>query len=282
MPLGKAPPLTPPFKPTDFSELTEFQHFMAALQDGLRVTTHREFYQWLQGSFQRLIPHRVFISAWGDFTRQRLLFDVVSDLPGLRTHDLDARALPAMLMPLHATWHTQGRAPLHYGQEQGRVIRRSLDQMLQSAQLQHLDEMLIHGTKDQRGRQDCLFIALGDSNLADERVFRWFEVLLPYVDAALRQVALLPQQDESVEAACVAEDIARMGADGGCDLLSSLSEREFEIMRWVALGKTNIEIGLILDISSFTVKNHLQRIYRKLNVFNRAQSVALFESCAKK
>jgi DNA-binding CsgD family transcriptional regulator len=39
-------------------------------------------------------------------------------------------------------------------------------------------------------------------------------------------------------------------------------------------GKTNFEIGMILDISAFTVKNHLQRIFRKLDVVNRAQAVA--------
>jgi DNA-binding CsgD family transcriptional regulator len=45
-------------------------------------------------------------------------------------------------------------------------------------------------------------------------------------------------------------------------------------MGWVCSGKTNVEIGLILDISSFTVKNHLQRIFKKLDVVNRSQAVA--------
>ena len=45
-------------------------------------------------------------------------------------------------------------------------------------------------------------------------------------------------------------------------------------MRWVALGKTNPEIGMILDISEFTVKNHMKSIFTKLDVTNRAQAVA--------
>ena len=49
-----------------------------------------------------------------------------------------------------------------------------------------------------------------------------------------------------------------------------LSEREHNIMEWVRAGKTNPEIGLILDISACTVKNHVQRIFKKLNVVNRA------------
>lgn len=54
---------------------------------------------------------------------------------------------------------------------------------------------------------------------------------------------------------------------------SELSAREAEILRWIALGKTNPEIGSILNISSFTVKNHVQRILKKLDVTNRTQAV---------
>ena len=52
-----------------------------------------------------------------------------------------------------------------------------------------------------------------------------------------------------------------------------LSARETEILRWVALGKTNPEIGSILGISVFTVKNHVQRILKKLDVTNRTHAV---------
>jgi DNA-binding CsgD family transcriptional regulator len=48
-----------------------------------------------------------------------------------------------------------------------------------------------------------------------------------------------------------------------------LSSREDEVMQWLAEGKTNEEIGIILSISSHTVKNHLDRIYRKIGVDNR-------------
>lgn len=55
------------------------------------------------------------------------------------------------------------------------------------------------------------------------------------------------------------------------DDLSSLglSKRETEIMLWVAEGKTNEEIGMILGISRATVRTHLQNIFPKLGVENR-------------
>ena len=56
-----------------------------------------------------------------------------------------------------------------------------------------------------------------------------------------------------------------------------LSKREAEIMDWVRMGKTNAEIGSILSISSFTVKNHLQHIFKKLDVYNRMQAVSKIE-----
>jgi transcriptional regulator EpsA len=54
---------------------------------------------------------------------------------------------------------------------------------------------------------------------------------------------------------------------------STITPREQEILRWIYLGKSNFEIGAILNISPLTVKNHVQKILRKLNVVNRAQAV---------
>lgn len=51
--------------------------------------------------------------------------------------------------------------------------------------------------------------------------------------------------------------------------LPPLSAREDEVMSWLAEGKSNEEIGIILSISPHTVKNHLDRIYRKIGVDNR-------------
>ena len=61
------------------------------------------------------------------------------------------------------------------------------------------------------------------------------------------------------------------GTSPGAPALLTL--REQEILRWIHLGKSNIEIGAILGISPLTVKNHVQKILRKLNVQNRTQAV---------
>ncbi|KKK66232.1 hypothetical protein LCGC14_2966160, partial [marine sediment metagenome] len=57
--------------------------------------------------------------------------------------------------------------------------------------------------------------------------------------------------------------------------LSTLTCREKEVFDWIASGKTNVEIGLILGISPFTVKNHVAKILEKLNAPNRSAAMAL-------
>lgn len=50
--------------------------------------------------------------------------------------------------------------------------------------------------------------------------------------------------------------------------------REAEVLLWIARGKTNREIGLILGTSPRTVNKHLEQIYRKLGVENRTMAAA--------
>ncbi|MCC6139894.1 MAG: hypothetical protein IT389_04675 [Nitrospira sp.] len=54
-----------------------------------------------------------------------------------------------------------------------------------------------------------------------------------------------------------------------------LSPRETEILGWVAQGKTNPEIGIILGISPRTAQKHLERIYIKLGVENRHAAITM-------
>jgi DNA-binding CsgD family transcriptional regulator len=48
-----------------------------------------------------------------------------------------------------------------------------------------------------------------------------------------------------------------------------LTPRESEVLAWVAKGKTNAEVGVILEMSARTVQKHLEHIYAKLGVETR-------------
>ena len=54
-----------------------------------------------------------------------------------------------------------------------------------------------------------------------------------------------------------------------------LSQRELQILRQMAVGKTNKEIGQILYISEYTVKNHVKSILKKLNAMGRTEAIAI-------
>lgn len=57
--------------------------------------------------------------------------------------------------------------------------------------------------------------------------------------------------------------------------MGSLTEREREIIRLIAQGRSNQEIGQILVISYKTVRTHVSNILRKLNLVDRTQ-LAIF------
>lgn len=55
----------------------------------------------------------------------------------------------------------------------------------------------------------------------------------------------------------------------------NLTVREAEVLMWLARGKANRDIGEILGLSPRTVNKHLEQIYAKIGVENRAAAVAL-------
>jgi DNA-binding NarL/FixJ family response regulator len=59
------------------------------------------------------------------------------------------------------------------------------------------------------------------------------------------------------------------------DGIAELSGREVEVLRLVADGRSNKEIGETLGLSALTVKSHLARIARKLGTGDRAEMVAM-------
>lgn len=58
-----------------------------------------------------------------------------------------------------------------------------------------------------------------------------------------------------------------------------LTGREADVMLWIANGKTNREIGQILDMSPRTVNKHLEQVFRKLGVENRTAAAAAAIRC---
>jgi len=97
-----------------------------------------------------------------------------------------------------------------------------------------------------------------------EQLLALLKTLLPYVDDAFQRV-----KPENTSRPAHAP-----GSDGTSPCSNALTTREKEVLHWTAQGKGCWETGEIVGCSERTVKFHLQNIYRKLNVVNRAQAVA--------
>jgi DNA-binding CsgD family transcriptional regulator len=53
-----------------------------------------------------------------------------------------------------------------------------------------------------------------------------------------------------------------------------LTPRQAEVLYWMAEGKTNEEIGIIMECSFFTVKSHAKGIFARLHVDSRTAAAA--------
>ena len=55
--------------------------------------------------------------------------------------------------------------------------------------------------------------------------------------------------------------------------IPNLSVRELQVMRWVASGRRQADIALMLGLSERTVENHLRRIRKRLGATSTAQAM---------
>jgi DNA-binding NarL/FixJ family response regulator len=76
---------------------------------------------------------------------------------------------------------------------------------------------------------------------------------------------------EATSVCLLLEQSPRAGAGSGG---STLTERQIEVLLWVARGKTNAEIGEILSLKTRTIGKCLERIFPKLGVENRTAAAS--------
>lgn len=71
----------------------------------------------------------------------------------------------------------------------------------------------------------------------------------------------------------IASYVHAMGSVQALPPGSRLSKREVECLRWAAIGKTDLEISMIMSRSRATVRFHIHNASTKLNAVNRSQTV---------
>ncbi|MES2784442.1 MAG: XrtB/PEP-CTERM-associated transcriptional regulator EpsA [Pseudomonadota bacterium] len=239
--------------------------FLKIASQGAGISTHEDLWEWLRGDVQQWLQHDVMLIGWGDFRNSVLHFDLISSQPGMRSHDWTTSALAPLISYFRDYWIAAQQLPCAL------EVRSCADLMGGSRRdalpvdtLLRMDSALVHGIAGSRHGSERIFAAFSREPFRQRGAGTALKLLLPFMDSALRRMPPAPER-----ASCV-----RNKANHDAARLAALSGRERQIMEWVAMGKTNPEIGSILSISEFTVKNHLKNIFSKLDVTNRAQAVS--------
>jgi transcriptional regulator EpsA len=241
---------------------TDPEQFLKIAAQGAALVTHADLWRWLQGDVQQWLPHEAMLVGWGDFRHGELDFDIVSNVPGMRSHEFTRDSIAPLIGYLRDCWVAARQLPCHMDLSGCAQLVDRCDAGARGA-LARMQTSVVHGLAQGHRSGERVFAALGTRPGASAGSGSALKLLLPFIDSALRRMP--PPRHARCDRSVAASHAVRLG---------DLSERERQIMTWVAMGKTNPEIGCILRISEFTVKNHMKSIFSKLDVSNRAQAVA--------
>jgi len=238
-------------QPVILSKL-EQEYLLRAIESSVQVRDLRQLFLWTQGQFQGLLPHRVMVclhyGADASLLRIEPLHGCVLDSGALRRL-CDPHT---GLAPRIAAFCAANQLLPCTGGEGGQLLP-----FLDEIDACGYDNVLVHGSGRLAGGGTA-FVLLGLPQRPGARQAYFMQLLLPHLHLALLRLSA---------------HAGRVAATPSAPQ-RSVSARESEILAYLREGKSNAEIAAILGLSSLTVKNHLQRIYRVLEVGNRTQAVA--------
>jgi transcriptional regulator EpsA len=233
----------------------ELERLLFAVESSLQINKRFQFFLWAQGVLQNFIAHSTMLCLVGNLDSRSYRTDMFStDSVANSDAPLDPSIQHFVELALE-DWISNGRRPLLLSAEAQKL--RASEPLIQSLWELGLGNVLVHGSGELRGANATLFIFGRLERAPRRRASDIAEILMPYLHFAMYRSQLSERED------------AANRPNGQ----PALSLREVQIMMGVRDGKTNSEIGLLLDISPLTVKNHIQRILRKLGVGNRTQAV---------
>ena len=236
----------------------EREYLVRAIESALHVRKRHQFFLWAQGQFRGVLPHEVLACIRLDKN------DHVAQLEFFHSRLLDEQQQQALCDPsqglairLARLCGAQG-SPLLLaagGGGEGRAPPAEFDADFSRCGLQNALGLTTDGIV---GGQ-FTFILFDLEHGPSHRQAYFLELMLPHLQVALVRLQV------------PADGMPEPSAGSGKRLIT---EREAEILRLVQHGNSNHAIGSALGISPLTVKNHVQKICRKLDAQNRAHAVS--------
>jgi transcriptional regulator EpsA len=234
----------------------EQEYLLRIVESAIALRDPRQLFLWSQGQLQALLPHQLMVCMQFDPGGALLRIEA------LHASVLDEAAMARLCDPDHGlalrvARHCQASAALPCMAELHEAVpAHPLAPLREELASCGYDNLIVHGSGPVAGGA-TVFALFGLPMRPGPRHAYFLSLLLPHLHLAL--VRLAPPTHAT---------------GGAAPARRALSGREADILKWLREGKRNEEIALILGISSLTVKNHLQRIYKLLDVHNRTEAVA--------
>jgi transcriptional regulator EpsA len=242
------------------------QALVRVIESSRQVRRRYQFFVWLQSQLPVLLPHQLFVCAAWQRQIRELQFDPFHSVPLAQGLLSRIGGAGQALQPLVQAWIAgDGRALEWSTSEHRRGPVAEACAPLHEAGLGHV---AVHGmARPQRPAEiETFFVVAGPEPRAPEGLAERFELLLPHLHATFLRVQGTERQIGAPRPA--------LAAPAAESRPGPITDREREILLWVREGKSNVEIASLLGISALTVKNHVQKILRKVGAANRAQAVA--------
>lgn len=266
-------PDTEPLDESTTLTASQARALVRLVESAPQVQRRYHFFVWLQNHVGMVLPHVLVVCGSYQRSRRSLLFECFHSV-----------ALPEALLDAFA----DADSPLMAGlvdawmRQQGRALALGLDEPPARAALQNaaglraagLSHLILHGvTRPQRPSEvETLFVfaTSAEQQVPAAGAAGHLELLLPHLHSTYLRM-------QSVERELQQHSPARGSAAGQATegRRPPITARERQVLQGVREGKNNQEIGAALGISALTVKNHVQKILRKLGAANRAQAVAM-------
>jgi transcriptional regulator EpsA len=257
---------------TDALELSPQQAdaIVRVVEAAPRVRRRYQYFMWSQSQLQTLLPHDVLVC--GAYLRQRrdLVFELFHSvvLPDALLQCLTDAQGP-LLTSLMTAWTQAGGQPVVL--KPSRLTGPLLAEAAAVLKALGTDALVAHGVcRPQRPAEiESFFVLLSPNPQATACQLAHLDLMLPYLHWSWQRVVAAERELAAPTA------VTRSGTK----LLPTkdnkgVTDREKQILMWVREGKSNQQIAEVLGISPLTVKNHIQKILRKMGCSNRAQAVA--------
>jgi transcriptional regulator EpsA len=235
-----------------------------------QVRRRYQFFLWSQGDLQRWLPHKLLVCGAYDRNVRDLALDVFNSIP-LSEGGMQAlqNLRDTVLSLAIKSWRQHRMQPCSVDL---REVAQP-DAALRALIADGYEILLVHGLS-RPGRPDeieSLFVFGGPQQAYGHEAHQAIDMLLPCLHMTYQRVHATEVQMSSPSQANGSHAHMGFGASPKAQLIT---EREREILLWVRDGMSNQQISEKLGISALTVKNHIQKILRKLGAANRAQAVA--------